>query len=527
MAKARFFLVVLLLSVGAIAFGDAEARRRPGSPRDARPSGGGAIVNPVAAFLAATTAAHATAKESAEQVKGDAPKAGVGSSDRDNLRPFVDALYKEGEWWQRLGLWKEGELVRQFASLEPSGWGPHLTIVVVAANRSTAEFARVLADISQLLPAQQREVAENAAADVNARLRPDAQTVLDYKQGHDEIRQGADSAVLAALVSSVAEVKRRDPAEMASILSSGHNSIVTAAASNAGDGQIRVTVSKEGRTISTVIDRPAVDLFERRLRGRLEEAVMRFGEVPTIFTDVPDGFSTSELFPGRATARTFDTFVPRAGLHLTNWQNVVGARISAERTRFFNFVGPPPQPLRQLTATLPATREDETWERLKRIYGSVAEDFQISASQRKQEFLDVLRGGELDVIVVVAHGERHAIHLPDGEVITDAEIRSLPATKGARAPIVVLLACSTGAALQSTNSFAQVLLQQGRASAVLAPVREVAAGQETVDVLRRFLVAATTGNVPRFMRELHGPWQFYVTAPAPQGTETAALKSEP
>lgn len=302
------------------------------------------------------------------------------------------------------------------------------------------------------------------------------------------------------LADKIAHTSRRPIAAAAAIGPGGAKSRVTLTINHAGHQEVRE------------INIPAWELFnvERKVvRDRFFKAVSSVPpELPVMFTEMPSGMSTSDVLPGRVTVRTFDSSLHLAQDHLQNFDRLVETTLDPSRTRFFNFVGPPDS---HVARTQSPARIKQRWNKLGRLYDGVANDLGLNHGGGRDDLLDTLSSGESDVVIVVAHGDQETIYLPNGEIISIDDVRALPKLSLTRPPIVVLLACETGRTTGSgVSSVAQALLESGRATAVLAPVRVVPAGVATTKTLRDLFAAGVKTELPSFLRGLRGPWQFYV-----------------
>jgi hypothetical protein len=118
----------------------------------------------------------------------------------------------------------------------------------------------------------------------------------------------------------------------------------------------------------------------------------------------------------------------------------------------------------------------------------VREGAHVTASPpTRKEFLAELASGERDVITVVAHGTPDGIFLGTNEKVTVEDIRALPPREGGKAPLVILLACRTGNVEKGSRAIAQVLLERGYASSVVAPTRLIRPRAELASFLQEVL----------------------------------------
>lgn len=238
----------------------------------------------------------------------------------------------------------------------------------------------------------------------------------------------------------------------------------------------------------------------RRMVAKSLKGVLK--DDPIFFANLPPGISSSELVPGRISVRTFDRTARYFDVHLQNLMNVRLARPNPDRTHFFNFVVPPPE-----ASPMDAIR----WEKLRDAFAETAVTLGLQIRDGKQQLLAALESGDLDVVVVVAHGNDSAIFLPDGTTLNVKDVLALPPLNRERAPIVVLLSCETGSSRdEGLMSIAEALMLRGRATAVLAPTRSVRADAGTAEFLNRIFQAAADGNFDQFIRNLRGPWQVIV-----------------
>ena len=137
--------------------------------------------------------------------------------------------------------------------------------------------------------------------------------------------------------------------------------------------------------------------------------------------------------------------------------------------------------------------EAEGWRRLEgQVRELEAETGQSLEPATKETFLEELRNGDADYIVLFAHSQYGNIRLPDGKLITPEE---LAAIRRDEAPdrTIVLISCGTGTVNEGTSSIAEILLENKTAINVIAPPEPVSA-TEIPDMLRRFVAGGETLN---------------------------------
>lgn len=273
--------------------------------------------------------------------------------------------------------------------------------------------------------------------------------------------------------------------------------------------KLTVLINMDGKTSEQSVDIPQWEFFkiERAVvQRRMSKAFARVPhDAPIFFTALPPGMSTSDLLPGRTATRTFDNSPRFSQDHIRNFENIKSTKLRRENTRVFNFVGPP---------NGSSGKNNSRWEKLRALYDSAADRLGLTVGSNKAELLNSLSAGDLDVIVIVAHGDKNSIYLPDGSSVTVDDVLQLsPLTSDRRAPIVVLLSCETGStAGRGMVTIAEALMLRGRASAVFAPTREVSAGTSTVRILEEFVNSASSGKFDDWVQRLRGPWQVIVDA---------------
>jgi hypothetical protein len=274
-----------------------------------------------------------------------------------------------------------------------------------------------------------------------------------------------------------------------------------------GAAHYRVKIANGSDATVRDIDLPTWEFFnlERSLtRRRLNAAIADIDpRASLLFSTAAAGYSTSELFPDRVTARTFDDSPRFMDDHLRNLATVASSELHAKTTAFFNFVGPTSQ------ASASQTRR---WSELRIKYQKAAEDAGLTIKSSRQELFDILNEGRLDTLIVVAHGDNQAIYLPNGEKMTLQGILDLPPLRLDRRPVIILVSCETGSVSGAgIQSIAQALLYKGRASAVVAPTRRIPAETESLEFVKGlFLANGRPKRLREFAAGLRGPWQLYV-----------------
>lgn len=239
----------------------------------------------------------------------------------------------------------------------------------------------------------------------------------------------------------------------------------------------RVIQVKAGSGQSRKVLVPRWEFFglERRaVAKRFSEAAGRpTPDEVVLFVGGDQDYVTRELLPGHFTARTFEASLQHADRHLANVRSIESRSIDPSKVAFFDFL---PQTGAEVAA-LPAAGSTERWLGVAARFREAAKPFRAAGVSR-ESFLSALRSGNQDAIVVVGHGTPDAILLPNGDKITRQDILDLPPFQGDRQPLIVLVACRTGAVANGSQAVAQALLSRGYASAVLAPTRWIEPRQE-------------------------------------------------
>lgn len=274
--------------------------------------------------------------------------------------------------------------------------------------------------------------------------------------------------------------------------------------------KLNVKIANNGNITTTSIDIPRWEFFKLEkalIQKRMAKAFAHIpADSPIFFTSLPPGISSSDLLPGRITVRTFDNSPRFIEDHVLNLENLKNAKLNPKDTKFFNFVAPPPGS---------AVLAEKRWTSLRQHYDDVAGDLGVQFGSSKTELLKNLSDGDTDVVVVVAHGDQSSIHLPDGSSITVSDIMDISPISNSnnRPPIIVLLSCETGSSNRyGMTTIAEALMLRGRASAIIAPTRQVSAGRKTTEILNQIIQSAEEGEFFHFMKRTRGPWQVIVEA---------------
>jgi hypothetical protein len=246
---------------------------------------------------------------------------------------------------------------------------------------------------------------------------------------------------------------------------------------------------RSGRNRSSAIIRiPRWELFnleQSLVARRFEEAAgSPSKKAPVLFIGGDTDYVSRELLPNHFTARTFDRSMRFADRHLNSLVEVAKRTVDPTNVAFFN--GMP-----QSKADVKAFRAEglyRTWLNLRRKFEKVQEEFDVESSPSSREaFLAELATGAKDVIIVVAHGTEDGIFLRPGERVSREDIINLKPRSSGPAPLVLLLACRTGAVEKGSRAIAQTLLYRGYASAVIAPTQLIRPREELAEFLRSVL----------------------------------------
>ncbi|MBX7134797.1 MAG: hypothetical protein K1X67_19180 [Fimbriimonadaceae bacterium] len=348
--------------------------------------------------------------------------------------------------------------------------------------------------MTKLTPIRRESIAEQINRQNNPQNQMDMRIDNEHTKSTDHVARKDKTAELAGDAFSGLTEKGKTTVSIEAEVANGRYS------------KLNVTISNLGQIFKKSVDVPTWEFF------RLERAVIqrRMAKIfdgipndsPIFLTSLPPGLSSSDLLPGRVSVRTFDNSVRFVEDHLLNIEHLRFGKLRAETTRFFNFVAPPPNKNQV---------RNSRWTVLRNQYDRVAETLGIQFGSDKIDLLNTLAEGDNDIVVVVAHGDQSAIYLPDGSTLTAKDVLDLPAVTSKRPPIVVLLSCETGTINASgAKTIAQALMLRGRASAVIAPTRQVPAGQRTAEILSRIVQSAEEGGFSKFLKELRGPWQVIV-----------------
>ena len=276
-------------------------------------------------------------------------------------------------------------------------------------------------------------------------------------------------------------------------------------------GKLDVLLSSSQGTSQQEVPVPRwefLGLERRAVAARFERllADVDAGE-PVLFLRGQPRSSTHALLPHRLTARTFDNSPRFADTHIENINHLANATLTPDRTVLFNLVPESPEALESMGLKGNAGR----WATARKKYDELAskKGLRQTAGTDRETILETLRKGDVDTIVIVAHGKSDAIYLPDGSMITVSDILDLPPIDSVRKPVVILVACDAGRMKKGLTSIAQALLYRGRASAVVAPTARIPALGSTLRFLDRIINPEPTPARDAF-RLLGEPWQLYV-----------------
>ena len=244
----------------------------------------------------------------------------------------------------------------------------------------------------------------------------------------------------------------------------------------------------------------------------------RKGEV-TLFVGPDVTYPTSEILPGRVSARTFENSPRFLAEHLENVRHLRSTPMMAGRTVVIDLM----PTRRPAIEAMDLAGNERDWQGIENTYRATAAEagVRVERPSKASEVLEMLASGEADIVIVAAHGDAEAIYLPDGSRISSADLQALPKLERSRRPVVVLIACNTGSlGRPDGTAFAQTLLYRGRAVAVVAPTQSIPALEETLGLYRRILKGQDLIEV---LEDLGSPWQLYVEEQEPTGRGYAWL----
>lgn len=137
------------------------------------------------------------------------------------------------------------------------------------------------------------------------------------------------------------------------------------------------------------------------------------------------------------------------------------------------------------------TKELDGWQQLQRDIGAVQAESEIKIEEgTKEAFLEELRKGENDTIVLFAHSEDGAVHFRNGEKLSSAELFAIQ-REIAPDRNVILNTCEAGKVNGRVQSFSEALLAGNLGLNVIAHP-EPLSGADVPEILRELLVNRKT-----------------------------------
>lgn len=137
------------------------------------------------------------------------------------------------------------------------------------------------------------------------------------------------------------------------------------------------------------------------------------------------------------------------------------------------------------------TKELEEWQQLQRDIGAVQAESEIKIEEgTKEAFLEELRNGENDTIVLFAHSADGAVHFRNGERLSKEELSAIQ-REIAPERNLILNTCEAGKVNARSQSFSEALLAGNLGLNVIAHP-EPLSGADVPQILRELLVMRKT-----------------------------------
>lgn len=137
------------------------------------------------------------------------------------------------------------------------------------------------------------------------------------------------------------------------------------------------------------------------------------------------------------------------------------------------------------------TKELKGWQQLRQDIGAVQAVSEIKIEEgTKEAFLQELREGEMDTIVLIAHSEDGAVHFRNGETLSAEDLSAIQ-REIAPDRNLILSTCEAGKVNAPVQSFSEALLAGNLGLNVIAHPEPIS-GADVPDILRELLVKRKT-----------------------------------